>query len=113
MSVNYYAFGPDITDPEGLHIGQYTATSRFLLQSLPKRGLTTLAAWMEFLRQPQITIRAEHGLETSVDEMEETIRERTDRRGWPKRARITRPFEAPPGYHVDPEGFEFCELDPI
>lgn len=111
MSVNYYAFGPDITDPEGLHIGQYTATSRFLLQSIPERGLTTFAAWMEFLWQPQITIRAEHGLETTVAEMEQAIRERVDSRGWPKQARITRPDSPRPGYHVDAEGFEFCELD--
>jgi hypothetical protein len=111
MSVNYYAHGADIADPEGLHIGQYAATSRFLLQSIPERGLTTVAAWMEFLRGPGVTIRAEHGLETSADEMEETIRERIDSRGWPKRARIANRYTPRPGYHVDPEGFEFCELD--
>lgn len=111
MSVNYYAFGPDITDPEGLHIGQHTATSRFLLQSIPERGLTTLAAWMGFLRQPGISIKAEHGRDIDVTEMEETIRERTDSRGWPKQARIANRYTPRPGYYVDPEGFEFCELD--
>ncbi|WP_329131638.1 hypothetical protein OG552_10740 [Streptomyces sp. NBC_01476] len=111
MSVNYYAFGPGITDPEGLHIGQYAVSSRFLMQSLPELGLTSLAAWMDFLRRPGVIIRAEHGLEASPDEMEETIRERVDSRGWSKQARIRRPYDARPGYHVDAEGVEFCELD--
>jgi hypothetical protein len=106
VSVNYYAFGPDVTDPEGLHIGQYTATSRFLLRAHDDRGLTSLAAWMEFLRRPGVVIRAEHGLEKTVDEMEAAIRETADVRGWPKKPRITRPTPRP-GYHRDAEGFEF------
>lgn len=110
MSVNYYAFGPGITDPEGLHIGQYTATSRFLLRAHDERALTSLATWMAFLRRPGVTIRAEHGLEATADEMEATIRERTDARGWPKKARIG--YGQPrPGYHRDPEGFEFYNAE--
>ena len=109
MSVNFYAFGPfpcGDASGEGLHIGQYTAVSRFLLRSHPDQGLTSLAAWMDFLRQPGVTSRAEHDVQMSANEMEETIRERTDRSGRPKSSRFPR-ITAPAGCHRDAEGFEF------
>jgi hypothetical protein len=57
MSVNYYAFGPfpgGEPDGEGLHIGQYAHGHQFLMRAHPEQGLTTLADWMTFLRQPHV-----------------------------------------------------------
>lgn len=105
MSVNYYAFATP--DDDGLHIGQSAAAQDFLLRSHPDRGLTTLAAWMDFLRQPGVVIRAEHGVQLTADEMEATIRERKDPRIFPRRQRVV-PGREEPGYHVDPEGYPFC-----
>ena len=110
MSVNYYAFGPfpgGEPDGEGLHIGQYAGSSRFLMRSHPDRNLTTLADWMTFLRQDHVVIRAEHGVQYSADEMEATIRQRHASDGSPLRRRWVHRYERP-GYHVDPEGVEFC-----
>lgn len=110
MSVNYYAFGPFAggeQDGEGLHIGQHAHSHTFLMRAHPDLGLTTLAAWMDFLRQPNVTIRAEHGRPIDLDEMEETIRERETPDGFPRRGRWVRGYERD-GYHVDPEGVEFC-----
>lgn len=112
MSVNYYAFGPfpdGEAEGEGLHIGQYASVHRFLLRAHPDRGLTSLAAWMDFLRQPHVVIRAEHGRQLSVDEMEKTIREREDGRGWPRKARFgvrRSRGSLRSGEMVDAEGFE-------
>lgn len=113
MSVNYYAFGPfpgGEPDGEGLHIGQYVGQHRFLMRAHPDRQLTTLADWLVFLRQPQVVIRAEHGAQLSVEEMEATIRERETAQGWPRKSRWVHGYERD-GYHVDPEGVEFCALE--
>ncbi|MFI5831068.1 hypothetical protein ACIA6C_28105 [Streptomyces sp. NPDC051578] len=113
MSVNYYAFGPfpgGEAGGEGLHIGQYAQGWRFLMRSHPDRGLTSLEAWLEFLRQSHVVIRAEHGVQYTPAEMEETIRERTDSCGWPRKARIRQGYERA-GYHVDAEGYDFCALE--
>ena len=109
MSVNYHVFGcfpGGEADGEGLHIGQYTAISRFLLRAHEDKDLTSFAAWMEFLRQPHVVIRAEHGVQMTPEEMEATIRERTDSLGRPKQARFNR-SRPRPGYFADSEGFEF------
>ncbi|MFJ6069032.1 hypothetical protein ACIQHU_39085 [Streptomyces tendae] len=113
MSVNYYAFGPfpgGEPDGEGLHIGQYAGQHRFLMRAHPDQNLTTLADWLDFLRQPQTVIRAEHGVQLSVEEMEATIRERETGQGWPRRDRWVHGRERD-GCHVDPEGVEFCALE--
>lgn len=115
MSTNYYAFGPfpggEATDPdgstrEGLHIGQRAGGSRFLFASHPGLGLTTYKAWSEFIRRPDVTIRAESGYEVTVEEMDETMTERLDACGWPRRHRFDS-YTVPrlhTGDHVDPDG---------
>lgn len=113
MSVNYYAFGPFLggePDSEGLHIGQYTHGHSFLMRAHPDQNLTTLAEWMAFLRQDHVVIRAEHGAQCSADVMEATIRERETANGWPRKSRWVHGYERS-GYHIDPEGVEFCAAE--
>lgn len=113
MSTNYYAFGPfpgGDSAGEGLHIGQTAAGWRFLMRAHGGLGLTSFAAWREFLRQPGVVIRAEHGVQMTVEEMEATIRERTWGDGQPRKRR-NRPGYVRPGYHIDPEGVDFCALE--
>lgn len=109
MSTNYYAFGPfpgGEATSEGLHIGQHAAGWRFLFASHPQLDLTTYKAWAEFIRRPDVTIRDEYGREITVDEMDETMTERQDSVGRPRRARFG-PYSYPslhPGDHIDPDG---------
>ncbi|MFE9003056.1 hypothetical protein ACFYOY_13085 [Streptomyces sp. NPDC007875] len=113
MSVNYYAFGPFPGGERirgGLHIGQSAQGNVFLLRAHPEQGLTTFRAWMEFLRRPGVTIQAEAGYGVPVKHMEEVIRRRRDRSGLPLKNRFVHGYERP-GYHVDSEGYEFCELE--
>lgn len=113
MSVNYYAFGPfpgGEATGEGLHIGQYAQGWRFLMRAHPEAGLTTLAAWIEFLRKPEVVIRAEHGVQMTAEQMEATVRERTYGEGRPRKARSRRGYERP-GYHIDSDGVDFCALE--
>ena len=113
MSVNYYAFGPfpgGEAEGEGLHIGQHVHGHRFLMRAHPDRDLTTLASWMNFLRQPQVVIRAEHGVQLDAETMESTIRERETATGEPRKTRWVHGYERA-GYHVDPEGVEFCATE--
>ncbi|MFE2850576.1 hypothetical protein ACFXJO_05510 [Streptomyces lavendulae] len=112
MSVNYYAFGPfpgGDESGEGLHIGQYAQGWRFLMRSHSELGLTSLEAWLRFLRGPSVVIRAEHGVQYTAAEMEATIRERTGSGG--VRQRRSRPGYEKPGYHIDSEGVDFCALE--
>lgn len=113
MSVNHYAFGnfPGGDTEEGLHIGQAAGGSRYLFHSVPELGLTTYQAWYQFLRQPGVTIKAESGYDLTSDQMDATMTEARDSRGWPLRARVI-PGRPKPGYHLDgPHAFyegEFC-----
>lgn len=114
MSVNYYAFGPfpsGDTSGEGLHIGQHAHSSRFLLRAHPEMGLVSRAAWAEFIRRPDVSIKAEHGRDVTVEEMEETWARREDGRGWPLRARfgVRRGGMLRDREMVDGEGFELYD----
>lgn len=112
MSTNYYAFGPfpgGEAETEGLHIGQAAAGWRFLFRAHPEQGITSLTDWRALLLQQATRITNEYGVEYTPDEMIEIGTQRaTDDERWPLKRRIPRPFEAPDGYHVDAEGFEFC-----
>lgn len=109
MSTNYYAFGDfpggETTDPdgnacEGLHIGQAAGGWRFQFRSWPDLGLTTYQAWRDFLRQPGVTIKAESGYTLTFDQMDATLTEARDSRGWPLKGRVN-VFHIPDGYHLD------------
>jgi len=111
MSVNFYAFGPfpgGDTAGEGLHIGQHASVHRFLFRAHPAMGLTSRAAWAEFIRRPDVSIKAEHGRDISVEEMEETWNRRTDVKDWPLKSRfgIRRGSDLRSGEFVDSEGYE-------
>ncbi len=69
MSCNYYAFTPETPKyGEGLHIGKHVAGKEFLFRAHRDLGLVTVEAWREFLSRPGVVIRAEHGLEETVEE---------------------------------------------
>ncbi|MFF7411604.1 hypothetical protein [Streptomyces lydicus] len=111
MSVNFYAFGPfpgGDASGEGLHIGQYASVHRFLFRAHPEMGLVSHAAWAEFIRRPDVSLKAEHGRDITVEEMEETWSRRDDGRGWPLRARfgVRRGGMLRDGELVDAEGYE-------
>ncbi|MFD8545599.1 hypothetical protein [Streptomyces sp. NPDC059649] len=111
MSVNFYAFGPfpgGDASGEGLHIGQHAAVHRFLFRAHPEMGLTSRAAWAEFIRRPDVLIKAEHGRDISVEEMEGTWARRADSRFWPLKSRfgIRRGSDLRPGELIDAEGYE-------
>lgn len=113
MSTNYYAHGPfpgGDTDG-GLHIGQTAAGWRFLYRGWPEHGLTTYQAWANLLRQPGVTIKAESGYTLTFDQMDATLTEVRDSRGWPLKERVN-VFHVPDGYHLDgPHAFcvrDFC-----
>ncbi|WP_329142754.1 hypothetical protein OIU91_03995 [Streptomyces sp. NBC_01456] len=110
MSVNFYAFGPFVggdASGEGLHIGQYASVHRFLFRAHPEMGLISRAAWAEFIRRPGVSIKAEHGRDITVEEMEETWLRRQDSRGWPLKTRHSHRAYPRSGGLVDAEG---CEL---
>ncbi|MGW2920359.1 hypothetical protein ACWDBF_21210 [Streptomyces angustmyceticus] len=112
MSVNFYAFGPfpgGDAAGEGLHIGQYASVHRFLFRAHPEMGLVSRTAWAEFIRRPEVSIKAEHGRDITVEEMEEDWARETDSRGWPLKSRfgIRRGSDLRGGELIDPEGFEF------
>ncbi|MFF0588443.1 hypothetical protein ACFYWD_21000 [Streptomyces sp. NPDC003781] len=112
MSTNYYAFGPfpgGEASGEGIHIGQRASVHRFLLRAHPDLGLTSFAAWKELLFRLDVTIRAESGYEVSAQEMGMTIVERTDARGWPRKARFGIRGATRPGEIVDAEGYELYD----
>lgn len=113
MSTNYYAFGPGITDPEGLHIGQAAAGWRFLFRAWPEHGLTTFAAWREFILRPDITIRNEYGRDVPADEMGTTMVERNGHDGLPLQPRFGAVRTTlPDGYSIDPDGYHaFCDRE--
>jgi len=116
VSVNYYAFGPfpgGEADGEGLHIGQSVAGWRFLFRAHDALGLTSRETWAEFLEQPGVAIRAEHGREVPVSEMVETMSARRGSDGLLLRRRGLRcSLDAHPHwadrYLVDAEGYELC-----
>lgn len=69
MSTNYYAVTPETPEgDEGLHIGQHVSGVEFLFQAHRDLGLTSVAAWREFLSRPGVRIVAEHGLEETLEE---------------------------------------------
>ncbi|GGX49131.1 hypothetical protein [Streptomyces noursei] len=109
MSVNFYAFGPfpgGDTSGEGLHIGQHAPSSRFLFRAHPDMGLVSRAAWAEFIRRPDVHIKAEHGRDITVEEMEETWLRRHDSRGWPLKTRRSQRAYPRSGDLIDAEGYE-------
>lgn len=111
MSVNFYAFGPFLggdASGEGLHIGQHASVHRFLFRAHPEMGLTSRAAWAEFIRRPDVSIKAEHGRDITVEEMEETWTRQTDSRDWPLKSRfgIRRGSSLRTGELIDVEGYE-------
>ncbi|MFJ3950253.1 hypothetical protein ACIPXV_09310 [Streptomyces libani] len=114
MSVNFYAFGPfpgGDTSGEGLHIGQHASVHRFLFRAHPEMGLVSRAAWAEFIRRPDVSIKAEHGRDISGAEMEETWLRRQDSRGWPLKSRfgIRRGSDLRAGELIDAEGYELYD----
>lgn len=108
MSVNFYAFGPGITDPEGLHIGQAAAGWRFLFRAHPDRGLTTLADWEAFIARGDITIQNEYGRDVASEEMRQTMTETTGFEGAPLRPRFR--YDTPSEY-VTSGGHAFSRRD--
>jgi hypothetical protein len=112
VSVNFYAFGPFAggeADGEGLHVGQIARGYRFLMRSHPEIGLTSLAAWMEFVRHQEVTVQSEGGHVYSPEMLEALVRSRTKEGVALKMRRILGRGRL--GYHVDDEGVEFCSLD--
>ncbi|MFE3392736.1 hypothetical protein ACFXI0_07885 [Kitasatospora indigofera] len=114
MSTNYYAVGPfpggDAAETrDGLHIGQSAAGWRFLFHSHPDLGIVTYDAWTEFLRRPDVTIRAESGYDLTVEEMDAAMTANRDQRGWPLKARAAG-HRLPDGYHLDGR-HTFCARD--
>ncbi|WP_331726029.1 hypothetical protein [Streptomyces sp. NBC_00470] len=114
MSTNYYVSGPAIDGVdggEGLHIGQSVIHRTFLLRAHPERGLTSLAAWLEFLNTPGHRIHAEHGAEVALAELEEIIRRRQDHQGRPLERRHRSSRSRPAHCVLDGEGYEFYTVD--
>lgn len=112
MSVNYYAFGPfpgGESDGEGLHIGQAAGSFRFLLRAHSDMGLTSFAAWKQFLFQTDVTIRSESGYEVSPQEMGMIVVQRRDSRGLPLKARFGIRGATRPGEIRDAEGYELYD----
>lgn len=113
MSQNYYAFG-DFPggDPtgEGLHIGQSAMGVTFLMRSHPDMKLDSLKDWEGFLRHVGATIRAESGIDSSIGELRELVMRRFGVHQQPLKRRWVHGCERP-GYHLDPEGVEFCSLE--
>jgi hypothetical protein len=103
MSTNFYAFGPfpgGEPDGDGLHIGQAAGGHRFLFHSHPDLDLTTYTAWSQFIRRPDVTIRAEYGYDLTPEQMDNVMTEARDSRGWPLRTRYGA-RRGLPGYHQD------------
>ncbi|MFJ5952217.1 hypothetical protein [Streptomyces noursei] len=113
MPVKYYAFGPfegGERNGEGLHIGQSAQGNKFLMRAHPDLGLTSLNAWTTFLRQTDVTTVNENGISPTVGDLRDIILARFDSYHQPLRDRFVHGYERP-GYHVDPEGVEFCALE--
>ncbi|MFI0900501.1 hypothetical protein [Streptomyces sp. NPDC020983] len=108
MSTNYYAFGPGITDPEGLHIGQSAAGWRFLFHAHVDRGITTLADWDAFISRADVSIQDEYGRDISVEEMRQTMTETTGYQSAPLRPRF---WHDTPSEYVTSGGHSFSRRD--
>ncbi|MFD6465346.1 hypothetical protein [Streptomyces goshikiensis] len=113
MSVNFYAVTPthpaaeDSEDP-GLHIGQSTGTSRFLLRAHDEPKLKSWASWSDLLQRPDVTIVSGSGYTLTFEELARDVTSRTDSRGWHLTPRHVHRPNHRPEYFADAQGFEFC-----
>ncbi|MFB7836105.1 hypothetical protein [Streptomyces sp. NPDC056056] len=113
MSVNFYAVTPDHTPSDtepGLHIGQSTATSRFLLRSHEEPDLKSWAAWTKFLQRPDVTIVSESGYTLTFQELADDVMRRHDSQGMFMTPRHVHRPKHGPEYFADAQGFEFCRV---
>ena len=103
-------------DGEGLHIGKTSAGWVFLGRAHDDLGLTSRAAWADFLGRADVAIRNEYGREISLAEMVETMSTRRGADGrLLRRHGIRSSLEAHPhwaeDYLVDAEGYEFSRRE--
>lgn len=101
MGTNFYAHtrGND-TDP--LHIGKRSAGWDFMFHSIPAAGLTSVAAWREFLAQDTVEVRDEYAVPHTLDEFMTTVLARfTDDGRAVIRHGLHEDFRADPKVHVD------------
>jgi len=74
MGTNYYACTDDTPGIEdGLHIGKSSGGWDFLWRGHERLNLTTRELWEGYLRQPRVTIVAEHGVTYTLDEFLKVI----------------------------------------
>ena len=117
MGTNYYT----PADPpcehcgrggEELHIGKASMGWQFLFAPYPELGLTSWAAWQEFLKDK--TIRNEYGQEWSLDDLIGLVKSKQgDRDGYtdPGAAAFEKYGLYDPGDHEekDDDGFRFSK----
>lgn len=103
MSTNFYAAhrGVEYSDGIGLHIGKRSAGWDFLFRGHPDLGLTTVAAWREFLASPSRVIIDEYATPHSAEEFFDMARLRPAQRPG-MRAHADEPHNRDdPAFHVD------------
>ena len=101
MSTNYYVH----IDDEEVHLGKYGNGSVFMFRGHPDRGVVDYESWRALAASGRIV--AEHGVEMTVEEMDELIADARTRFGPRQSSRLY------PGQHRDVHGnrfsnYEFC-----
>lgn len=114
MGTSYYTEEPaceaaceHCSERRELHIGKSSAGWKFGFQGHPDLGLTSWAAWQQFLADKPIT--DEYGRTLTLDEFRKVVEERWTPRG--ERTPLCRVGRAGSRNYHDPAGHDFYDGD--
>lgn len=117
MGTNYYARQPGETG-EGLHIGKSSGGWDFLWRGHEDLNLVTRELWESWLKQPDITIVAEYGVEYTLTEfLERVVDEKPvdsviqHAHYWLRHSRDSLENSLNHSCWVDENGYPFCGLE--